>query len=69
MGVKLVLLHIIGRTLTEDVSEHSAENIWIYEGESKNIHNEELHTLYPRPNITRIVISRTKWQGYVAGMR
>lgn len=41
---------------TEDVSEHSAENIWTYEGDSKNIHNEELHNLYPPPNITRIII-------------
>ena len=38
-------------------------------GDWRKLHNEELHDLYPLPNIVRVVISRRmRWAGHVACM-
>jgi hypothetical protein len=38
-------------------------------GDSRKLHNEELHNLYSSPNIIRIVKPRTMtWAGHVARM-
>ena len=38
-------------------------------GDWRKLHNEELHDLYPLPNIVRVVISRRmRWAGHVARM-
>ena len=38
-------------------------------GEWTRLHNEELHDLYPSPNIVRVIKSRRmKWAGHVARM-
>jgi hypothetical protein len=37
------------------------------EGSWRNLHNDELHSLYPSPNIVRVIISRMlRWAEYVA---
>jgi hypothetical protein len=39
-------------------------------GDSRKLHNEELHDLYSSPNIIRMIKSiRIKWAGHVARMR
>ena len=38
-------------------------------GESRRLHNEELHSLYRSPNIVRVIKSRRLgWAGHVARM-
>jgi hypothetical protein len=32
----------------------------------RQLHNDELHTLYSSPNISRAIKSRMRWAGYVA---
>jgi hypothetical protein len=35
----------------------------------RRLHNEELHNLYPSPNIIRVIKSkRMRWVGYIARM-
>jgi hypothetical protein len=34
----------------------------------RKLHNEELHNLYPSPNIIRMNKSRMRWEGHVALM-
>jgi hypothetical protein len=39
------------------------------DGSWRKLHNDELHSLYPSPNIVRVIISRRmKWAGDVAHM-
>jgi hypothetical protein len=38
-------------------------------GEWRRLHNEELHNLYPSPNVARVIKSRRlRWAGHVARM-
>jgi hypothetical protein len=38
-------------------------------GDWRKLHNEELHNLYPSPNIIRMIKSRRmRWAAHVAGM-
>jgi hypothetical protein len=38
-------------------------------GELRKLHNEELHDLYPSPNIVRVIKSRKmRWEEHVAPM-
>jgi hypothetical protein len=34
----------------------------------RKLHNEELHNLYCSPSVIRIIKSRLRWAGHVAGM-
>jgi hypothetical protein len=39
------------------------------DGSWRELHNDELHSLYSSPNIVRVIKSRrTRWAGYVARM-
>jgi hypothetical protein len=35
----------------------------------ENMHNEELHNLYPSPGIIRMKSRRMRWSGHVARVR
>jgi hypothetical protein len=63
---------IKGGTQTVGVREQGAEeNIWAKTdevmGDSRKLHNKELHNLYSSPSIVRMIKSRRmRWAGYVA---
>jgi hypothetical protein len=42
---------------------------WEEDGPWRKLHNDEIHSLYPSPNIVRMIKSRRmRWAGHVARM-
>jgi len=49
------------------VTKADARTMFIFAGESRRLHNEELNDLYSSPNIVRVIKSRrTRWTVHVA---
>jgi hypothetical protein len=62
MTAKLIINHCYGRLQGFD------ESTWTQEGGSgRRLHNEELHNLYPSPNIVKVMkLRRMRWVQHVA---
>jgi hypothetical protein len=66
LGNKIHRLRVLENKVLRRIFEPKRDDVT---GDSRNLHNEELHNLYSSPNLIRMITSRRmRWAGHVARM-